>query len=243
MAIHHNTLKRAEKNAVVLSEIDEELFEATIADHGVAITNSDPKMALDAALLAKTLKVEYAVELTNEDDETLIAHVDVNNGSIEIGTYEFIPELADVLDDMQAAIEEHASEADFEDDEERAPASVVPDIYRQIYAERGNADHCGDWLALTFENAFVKYDGSFDLDAFLNVCYLNGVEGGKWSCATGRGANGRIRMNGRQKLEVRVAFNGHVVMPGFTLEVPAQVLYGLRDKHAKAIIKLAKASA
>jgi hypothetical protein len=124
---------------------------------------------------------------------------------------------------------------------------VVPEKYRIAYAERGNAAHCGDWIAATLDGAFDDEEVGFLAGAFELFLRQNGVPiEGKWADLPNSGQQGwkgRYRMNGRQLLEKYVARAGVMLLNEATLEVPADELAFLRTKHAKWIAKQDKADA
>ena len=107
-------------------------------------------------------------------------------------------------------------------------AGVVKAKYHQLYRERGNPRHCGDWLAKTLDGVFDN-GGSFDADAYAEFLRANGVEMvGKWAALPASdqpGWKGRFRMNGRQKLQRRVLKTGVLlrIIDGKTVEEEAPI--------------------
>lgn len=153
------------------------------------------------------------------------------------------PESPDYIDeedeaDIQAEL---TDEADTDEDEDEPCGSIVSEKYRDEYRARGNPDHCGDWLANMLEGQFTKLNENtqkpvFDDASFIEMLAENDVDmSGKWARlpeSGGRGWQGRFRMNGRQKLELRVAHSGVLVLRGRKMKVPSGFLQQLRTRHA-----------
>lgn len=158
-----------------------------------------------------------------------------------------VPELAEVL---EAADE---CELDLgEDDTQDLEPTVVSAKYKAIYAERGNPNHCGDWLAGWLEGRLVregfkdhvKKDGSmsqrkakyFDIHAFQALLDNNKVDmSGKWAQSRTKGWQGRFRMNGRQLLEIQIVATGGLLIDeeGNEVEVDEQWLASKTLQHHK----------
>lgn len=147
-----------------------------------------------------------------------------------------VPGTAEVEKATKATKATKAKKTEDEDeseDEENSGGSVVNSKYKQIYAERGNSRHCGDWLAEKLADIFGT-DG-LDLPGFLWLCEQNGVDVNQpWAKVTGNGSAGRIRMNGRQKLEIALLHNKGVLhSEGGNSKAPASFMDALRAKHPK----------
>ncbi len=261
MSIHHATATKAAAEGIALAQDENNGIAIATEDGQHAIWHTSAKVALAAALLARTLRAEYpAIAIGNaQDPDTgadagLVGHVaEGEEAGATFGGWDdgVIPSIAEVLD---AAIEAgHDPEAGAEDDS--APVVVVAPLYKQRYADGGHPEHCGDWLAYQLEGAFAiagtsptgKKTEAFDTDAFSSCLTDNGIElVGKWAALPTSGQpgwQGRYRMNGRQKLERQVASCGELVLHGATIEVPADALDVLRAKHPKAHVPAEEAEA
>ncbi len=112
--------------------------------------------------------------------------------------------------------------------------------YRELYEERGNPDHCGDWLAKELEGRFrYEKDGEdrFDHEAFTEVLKENGVSlTGKWADLPNSGQHGwpgRYRMTGRLQLEIEVTNNGVLKIEGESIKPPMDWINEMLEKHNK----------
>lgn len=248
-SIHHATAKRAEAEGIALALYDNDTIVRATDGGEHAIWHESGKVALEAALLARTLRREYpAIAFANALDGDTGADAGfvlfASHDGDELARFEdgVIPALADLLD---TAIE-HDIDPEEGAEDEGAPVVVVAPLYKQRYAEGGHPEHCGDWLAYQLEGAFAttatndkgKAVASFDTDAFSACLTDNGIElVGKWAALPTSGQpgwQGRYRMNGRQKLERQVASCGELVLHGATIAVPEDALEVLRTKHPKA---------
>lgn len=95
---------------------------------------------------------------------------------------------------------------------------------------------CGDWLATTLADHFLegetKSKKTFNLDAFLDCCKENGLDvTEKWANTESNGAAGRIRMNGRQKLEIVLARTGNIIIDGKKLKPTGVFLKKMEKAH------------
>ena len=248
MTIHHATIKRAEgKNIILSEEIDSTTGDTFVVAHwpeqNQRIEHIDPKVALDAMILLKTFRTDYpamALDIVDRREIQVSVGDDENSEMLYTGTK--VPDLLDVLEDAVAA--EFDPELGFDEDDERH--YVVPQKYKDMYAERGNRNHCSDWIATELDGAFLRASTTptgkptteFDVDAFTAFLVSNGVDmSGKWADLPNsgqRGWVGRYRMNGRQKLELVLTRKGYMVLPGRgRVEVPIDVLHELCHKHPK----------
>lgn len=249
MRIHHATAKKAEALGVTLV-INEDLqtIKATSAS-GIGFRDDDAKRAVVLCTVADVLKSDYpGIRMLQIGSGEIHVSNSGNDGdddpfyTVDGGPLDHDNLLADIL---EAAEEEGIdAEAGLEkaDEDEAAARVVVAEHYKREYAERGNRNHCGDWLAKTLQGQFeIAVDGvlRFDADAFTDCLIANGVEmSGKWAALPQSGQKGwvgRYRMNGRQRLEFQVARNGVLQLRGDTVEVPADELAHLRGKHPKAV--------
>lgn len=230
MTIHHATRKKAEAAGFVLSEDTElDIVEAHHAETNTRSYGPNAKSALSCGQLNLTLWHHYKgliVIYTPHQKNWEVRH---NNELIMVLSKE--PELADITDII-------ADEGlTFEDDVHTG--TVVKPKYKEEYKARGKetggkGTDCADWLAQFLRDKFeiskprakTAEDGSiikelkplkvFDFDAFADFLVLNSVPlEGKWADQyhkkASAGWQGRFRMNGRQKLEKRIAEEGHVL--------------------------------
>lgn len=236
MTIHHATVKRAATSGIILTEMDvngETLAQAHWAEGNMRFTHSDPKVALDAALLGKTFRTEYpALTLQQEGEEFFVITTNPDEPEdVILGTL-LLPALADVL---EAAAELGIDpEEGFEED---APSVVVPAKYKERYREAGNPDNCGDELAEFLDGKFINGDLKFDLDGFIDFCADNNTAPSAKLDAmiekASRGYVGRARMNLRQKLELEITRVGFVKYNGRTHHFSKEFLDMLAEKHTK----------
>ena len=230
--IHHNTLKKAEAANITLAIVGD-VVHAAFRKGVEPFIHTDPKEALNGALLSRTLMAEYpALSVVFSEGEFIASCNDE-----PFTSFSDCPTLADVLEAAEENGIDPETEATTEEEEaseERESVNVVAAKYRAAYAERGNPDHCGDWLAATLEGLFVGPDG-FDHKAFATFLVANGVDmSGKWASlpeSGQRGWQGRYRMNGRQKLEQRIIEQGFLVLRGIKQKVPVDFMEGLIARH------------
>ena len=245
--IHHATVKRAAKLGFVLTEVDtngETVARAHWAELNREFFHLNPKVALEAASLCKMLRTEYPrLDLKQAPDRSFT--VLTTNGRTVIPAQLELPDLTSILERCQQM------QIDLDEEEDEFDGVVVAPHYKEQYKERGNPNHCGDWIALQLDGRFIvkTEDGErFDVDKFTTMLINNCVDmTGKWAGLPESGQKGwigRYRMNGRQKLEVRVAITGVLTVPSGTgndhIDVPDDVLEQLRKKHAKAVAKAQK---
>lgn len=238
MTIHHATLKKAEKLNIDLREV--ETTQGTFAQAGDFL-HPKAKTALQAAEVQRHLASDYpALTLKQADDMdprfTLVfTDPTTDEATTVIEAQDDVPSLAECLEaTTEAGFDPEAQEPE----EEKDTGTVVNPRYRAIYKERGDPNHCGDWLALQLKDRFtVVTDGRevFDPDAFIDFLRENQVDlTGRWAELPNvgtRGWQGRFRMNGRQRLEKVVAHRGTLVIDGEAVDVPTEELERLRAKH------------
>lgn len=109
------------------------------------------------------------------------------------------------------------------------------ELAKERYKAKGDVSNCGDWLAVALKDAYIeKVKGKkvFDLDGFTKCCKDNGLDvTEKWATNRSPGWQGRFRMNGRQKLEIVLARNGHVVIKGKKEKPTGVFLKAMVKKH------------
>jgi len=102
------------------------------------------------------------------------------------------------------------------------------------YAERGDVNSCGDWLAVALKDAFRTDDGGFDLPAFKACLRENDLEAPKVDMER-HGAIGRFRMCAGLMLRRHAAKVGFVVIGGKKIQAPGSKKRGRKPK-AKEVI-------
>lgn len=238
MRIHHATKAKAEKNDIILTAVEQSdgfTAQAHWMERNFVIRHPDPKQALAACMLHKQFVADWP-NLAIDCADGVIMITDKGDEPVTIYEGDTVPELADVLD----ACDDFDIDPALGFDEDYGIRPVVPVRYRREYAERGNPNHCGDWLAKKLDGAFDT-DLGFDHALFAEFLELNGVDmTGKWASLpeTGqRGWQGRYRMNGRQKLEVIVARVGYFLIKiddeVRQYDAPKAYLETLAEKHPK----------
>lgn len=109
-------------------------------------------------------------------------------------------------------------------------------LAKERYKAAGHPTNCGDWLALTLEEHFVSKEKGkkkvFDFDDFLKCCRENGLDTKeKWANTSSPGFQGRVRMNGRQKLEIVIAREGHLLIDGKKIKPTGVFLKRMEKEH------------
>ena len=118
----------------------------------------------------------------------------------------------------------------------KAPTGAAIKALELAKARYKDKRSCGDWLATTLADHFLtgetKSKKVFDLDAFLDCCKENGLDvTEKWANTESNGAAGRIRMNGRQKLEIVLARTGNIIIDGKKLKPTGVFLKKMEKAH------------
>lgn len=248
MRIHHATAKKAEALGIKLVAADDNGIDYVTGTsaRGAIFRDADAKRVVVLCTVADVLATEHRALRLAQDAAHLTPSVwadsygDEPFYEVDGGPLDHDNLLADILE----AADDAGVETDTDEEEEETGRVVVAARYKIEYAERGNRNHCGDWLAKQLENKFdMSVDGNlrFDADAFTTCLIDNGVElTGKWAALPTSGQKGwvgRYRMNGRQRLEFQVAKNGFLMLRGEQIDVPADELAHLRGKHPKAVAK------
>jgi hypothetical protein len=102
---------------------------------------------------------------------------------------------------------------------------------KSVYAERGDVDSCGDWLALALKDAFQTEGGSFDFMAFKACLKQNGIEAPKVDMER-HGAIGCFRMCAGLMLRRQARKVGFVVVGGKKIAAPGAKKRGRKAKTA-----------
>jgi hypothetical protein len=106
-------------------------------------------------------------------------------------------------------------------------------VRNPVYAERGDVNSCGDWLAVALKEAFRTEDGGLDLAAF-NACLKeNGVTPPNVDMER-HGVIGRFRMCSGLMLRRRALKVGHVVIGGKKVAAPGAKKRVRKSKAAAA---------
>jgi hypothetical protein len=138
------------------------------------------------------------------------------------------------------------AKADSEEEEEEEGAGGIKALEKAKarYAAHNkdkSPNHCGDWLALTLIDAFTTTEKegkrtvkSFDVDGFLACAKANGLDTtAPWAKARQPGWKGRLRMNGRQKLESVIAHTGKLKIGSKSLTPPDSFVKAMQKRHGK----------
>lgn len=252
MTIHHATIKRAAKLGIEITETPDGNVTGKLDKGDRTFSHSNVQVVINALVLASRFAIEYPnlhVGGKNPESTTLIVfhRPEGENKPTPLFDFDGLGMTAKDIDNVFAVALESATDKELdtgETDELPNTGTVVAEKYRGIYRERGNENHCGDWLAHYLDGKFAtEVEGKtvFDVDAFTDFLASNDVDmTGKWAGlvhSNSRGWQGRYRMNGRQKLEMVVAIRGNIINGNETVEVPADELVVLRDRHAVAIAK------
>lgn len=232
MAIHHATLKKAQKLGIIVTGENGE-FEAHHPATNRRVTASTAPHAVACCALQARFAPEYPGIEVAEDQVTL--------GEIEMELeegFDIDDAFASFLDMCTEAGVDPSGNGEEEEDEEEH-GSIVPDKYKEEYAARGDVNHCGDWLALTLKGHFeVKGETgrpTFNSYAFADFLVANGVDmNGRWASllhSDDPSAKGRFRMNGRQKLEKRLVETEVLVLGDNKIKVDPEWLAAMRVRH------------
>lgn len=228
--IHHATAKKAEAASILLTIVDDENGDpwcrAFWPERGTEIFHVESPAALAAMIEAQCyINANPGRNIStqwNEDDGIYEVAITDEQGSLAIGmdVKDAIVEAAKVdAGEAQRPGAEEDGDGDGDEDEPEAAGSVVSDVFKQRYKERGRKADCGDWLALTLEQYCRVMDTESgrevtDLDRFITIATANGVDGERYLNTThNRGWQGRVRMTVRMILAKRVADKGFLFVP------------------------------
>lgn len=219
MTIHHATIKAAANKGVILSfdpgSTNVTAFHAE-RNKRVVLTTEEDDNVTDIAKDAWNAVMEM---IGYEDEHTEIS-IQWEDGDFVAYKRGKRGQLGDVISRDPELSELLATLADTpqDEDESEASGSVVPETYKKMYAERGDATNCGDWLALLLNKLCKVTDGKTtrtDLDRLASIAGANGVEPGRYGklgIAT-NGWQGRYRMTVRNMLTKTVAAKGFLFVP------------------------------
>lgn len=240
--IHHATAKRAASLGFTLTSPANDTV--NVQGHGLDLTfpeGTDAKTALDLTQRAKVTQGEYGITFSS-DDGTFTAEKGENVLAEGEDLEEVIAEAIDALQNGEGDEEgeEEAGEGEeaAEEAEEAGKGSVVPDKYRKLYAERGDANHCGDDLAQRLA-LLLKSDGVADVERLRLLAALNGIDFARYETDT-RGWIGRARMTIGNILRARIRRGEEVQLD---LEGPAVQVKPKEKKARKAKAEKAEAPA
>ena len=184
--------------------------------------------SMTAAQLRAALQADGVAVPTRWNKAQLVEAMTEHHAADEVSEEDMI-EAGEALTDIEQPVD-----LDDEEGDEPVSRNVVKPRYRQLYKERGNPNHCGDWLAAELDGLFTGSDGKFDHEAFTACLRANSVDfSGKWADLPISGQNGwvgRYRMNGRQKLERVVLATGKLFVDGIVEFAP---VYWLTEKATK----------
>lgn len=235
---HYTVIRDAEAKGIALDwDGDTDTTKASHAD-GSEISHPMPKQALAGLILLRTLRAEYPALWLERDEDSNGFHVSATNPEHPFAlSIDEIDEntLSHILDAAEAEginPEEGYTEAD----ERTTSGSVVAPGYKVLYAERGDATHCGDWLGTTLKGRIPrrasegKKEGPVDVEEYDRIFLQNGVDSstGKWGAvfhdkkAPTNGWEGRFVMSGRNILRKRVADAGFLLFNDEKLMAPPE---------------------
>lgn len=223
MTIHHTIIKGAAKAGVILTHEDDSVIASnpesslqvrldTEGAEEASVINELAKEAWSNVLEMRDYQIEHTKIALRHEDGDFVAYRRVGRGLGE--------EIArdPVLEDLVVTLQEGIEPEEAADDSEEG-GSVVPDRYKKLYAERGDATHCGDWLALTINGLCRVLDDkgkeTTDLDRLQIIANANDVNParyGKLGVET-NGWQGRYRMTVRNMMTPRVAAKGFLFVP------------------------------
>lgn len=225
MKIHHGIVKQAAAKGVVLTSDDD-----AITAHHIAL-NIRVTRDLDGSVKDQQEFNELARDAWNDAQSIADHNTDPANGDtkIKFEDGDFVayhdgdelardPCLEDLLVSIGEALVELGGGEEADDEGEEGGGSVVPAKYKQMYAERGDATTCGDWLALTINGLCHVLDGKkkvTDYDRLETIATANGVDVervDRLGTAT-NGWQGRYRMTVRNMLTPLVAAKGFLFVP------------------------------
>ena len=215
MPIHHATVKSAASKGVTLTSDD---MQVVATGHGVTVAldiedeeanvTDIAKDALNAVLEIRDYQIEHpSIRVRFEDGDFVAYSHPVGDGIARD------PDLADLFVTLAEQPEDEADE-----EPEEGSGSVVPEKYKKLYAERGDATNCGDWLAKVLNTYCRVLEGKktvTDIDRLEAIASANGVTAeryGKLGVAT-NGWAGRYRMTVRNMLTKLVAAKGEITIP------------------------------
>lgn len=232
--IHHATVKSAAAKGVELTSSEDDQTVTATRD-GRSIT-MDASEAIDDETVNVSMGSDIAKDAWVALDEMLAYEADHPSIALTYEDGDFIawpagpngqpdgdeiardPELADLFETLA---DQPQDEAEGDADEEKADegGSVVPAKYKALYAERGNPNHCGDWLADVLASLIrvlnEKGREVTDIDRLEALAVANGVEAskyGKLGIET-NGWQGRYRMTVRNLMTPLVAAKGFLFVP------------------------------
>lgn len=230
MAIHHATIKRAEKVGVILEDNDGE-FKAHWPKNNRVLFAESASTALDEMLILIEMHTKWASFKVTPSTDGDYSQVKVTVAGLRGFSITGAPSFCfakakaawgDARSELSIEDQEGEEEVDEEVEEEASGrvSSVVAAKYRARYAEAGHPDHCGDWLANTL-NSYCSNKAGFNLELFGLICSANGVDMSKYKLEK-PSDRGRYRMTGRNMLARRVFNNEFLKLPD-TIEDGRQI--------------------
>jgi hypothetical protein len=240
MAIHHATIKSAEKMGVILTEEGNGRYSAHWPKNNKRLNGESPKYLLDDMRAIIEMTDSYSsFKYTIEEDSTVSIQVRGTTISVTgLRAAAAFNQAKKLWQESRSELDEDDEEADAEteaevdeeiaEEEPESSGSVVAARYRVIYKETGRSGiGCGDWLdtllteiCSTTSVVVMGEDGKVDKDAtstnrlapFEAICAANGVSTEKYD-RTRNGWQGRIRMSGRNMLARVIYYSGVLKMP------------------------------
>lgn len=252
-AIHHATIKKAEKAGIILAQADKG-YSAHWPKNNTRLNGENAKYLLDDMLTIQLMDAQFpSFKWTVNEDSTvdiIVRGTDISvtgmraTAAFGVAKKSWEQSREDLDEEDEEADEEAQAEIDEQIEEEDGPSgSVVNEKYRARYAELGHPTHCGDWLALLLKELVTNKEGT-NIEFLEAIADANGVSLAKYR-RFGTGWQGRLRMTARNILAKVVWLNdGELKMPetfdgGKSYKAPAD---WMASQHYKRDPKAAKAA-
>lgn len=230
LTIHHATAKKAEGLGIALSISDfngDEMVRAFWSERAVEILWADAPGSVVAMTKVQAFMNEQSsdVKVTQQEDAEgeLQYRIDNKGGCLAL-EYDLDAAITTALENLSADtwVDGETGEPLEADEEDEAPGSVVSEVFKARYKERGRKQDCGDWLALQLEalTRVTVQDGEksteiVDMDRLQTLLGANDVDYDKYlrNNPKNRGWQGRFRMTTRMILAKKVADKGFLFVP------------------------------
>lgn len=228
MQIHHTIVKKAATQGIVLTsdlEGDGETVESgTVTAHhvqvNVQVTRDVEGTTINDAAKEAWANVGEIVAYQAEHPTIRIVQEDYDFVAYDEGDdVARDPELAELFVSIGEHLEAKASDEPEGDEEDGEHGSVVPSKYKMLYAERGDPNNCGDWLAEVLKG-LVRVNNEHgrevtDIDRLETIANSNGVAPDRCDVlgTATRGWQGRYRMSCRNMMAPLVAAKGFLFVP------------------------------
>jgi hypothetical protein len=228
VTIHHATAKKAEGLGIALSVVDfngEDMVRAFHPELNIELHYANGPDAVTAMTkVAEFVSANAGVKVTQEDDDGEIQYRITNEGGCLALEFDLDAALTTAAENLSEGtwVDAETGEQLEGEEEDEAPGSVVSEVFKARYKERGRKQDCGDWLALQLEDLtrVTVQDGEksveiVDMDRLQTLLGANDVDYNKYliNNPKNRGWQGRFRMTTRMILAKRVADKGFLFVP------------------------------